>query len=143
MDGELPMNTNFFAQHNFSAPAMNVDQLRSGLNGGSFGKGSTAEQAEASALMEAIERYSGIFQGDEIRMTRRFADFPAGDAILSNDVQHFSETQIRQPARAAGGRRAPRARPDRSRREDRMVAGLVAPRPALQISADRPALLLL
>ena len=94
MDGELPMNTNFFAQHNFSAPAMNVDQLRSGLNGGSFGKGSTAEQAEASALMEAIERYSGIFQGDEIRMTRRFADFPAGDAILSNDVQHFSETQI-------------------------------------------------
>src|SRR6185437_8069012 len=54
MDGELPMNTNFFAQHNFSAPAMNVDQLRSGLNGGSFGKGSTAEQAEASALIEAI-----------------------------------------------------------------------------------------
>jgi ribosomal protein S12 methylthiotransferase accessory factor len=94
MDGELPMNTNFFAQHNFSAPAMSVDQLRSGLNGGSFGKGSTAEQAEASALMEAIERYSGIFQGDEIRMTRRFADFPAGDAILSNDVQHFSEAQI-------------------------------------------------
>jgi len=94
MDGELPLNTNFFAQHNFSAPAMSVDQLRSGLNGGSFGKGSTAEQAEASALMEAIERYSGIFQGDEIRLTRRFTDFPQGDAILSNDVQHFSETQF-------------------------------------------------
>ena len=94
MDGELPLNTNFFAQHNFSAPATSVDQLRSGLNGGSFGKGSTAEQAEASALMEAIERYSGIFQGDEIRATRRFADFPVGDAILSNDVQHFSEAQF-------------------------------------------------
>jgi ribosomal protein S12 methylthiotransferase accessory factor len=94
MDGELPLNTNFFAQHNFSAPAMSVDQLRSGLNGGSFGKGSTAEQAEASALMEAIERYSGIFQGDEIRVTRRFTDFPQGDAILSNDVQHFSEAQF-------------------------------------------------
>jgi ribosomal protein S12 methylthiotransferase accessory factor len=94
MDGELPLNTNFFAQHNFSAPAMSVDQLRSGLSGGSFGKGSTAEQAEASALMEAIERYSGIFQGDEIRVTRRFIDFPEGDAILSNDVQHFSEAQF-------------------------------------------------
>ena len=94
MDGELPLNTNFFAQHNFSAPAMNVDQLRSGLNGGSFGKGSTAEQAEASALMEAIERYSGIFQGDEIRLTRRFADFEAGEAYLANDVQHYSEAQF-------------------------------------------------
>jgi ribosomal protein S12 methylthiotransferase accessory factor len=89
------MNTNFFAEHNFSAPAMSVDQLRSGLSGGSFGKGSTAEQAEASALMEAIERYSGIFQGDEIRMTRRYTDFPEGDALLSNDVQFFSETQFR------------------------------------------------
>jgi oxazoline/thiazoline synthase len=94
MDGDLPLNTNFFAQHNFSAPAMSVDQLRSGLSGGSFGKGSTAEQAEASALMEAIERYSGIFQGDEIRITKRFADFAEGDAILTNDVQLYSEAQF-------------------------------------------------
>src|SRR5690242_7957221 len=94
MDGDLPMNTNFFAQHNFSAPAVSVDQLRSGLSGGSFGKGSTAEQAEASALMEAIERYSGIFQGDEIRVTKRFNDFDAGDAILTNDVQRYSEAQF-------------------------------------------------
>jgi oxazoline/thiazoline synthase len=94
IEADLPMNTNFFAQHNFSAPAMSVDQLRSGLSGGSFGKGTTAEQAEASALMEAIERYSGIFQGDEIRLTRRFTDFPQGDAILPNDVQLFSETQF-------------------------------------------------
>ena len=94
IEADLPLNTNYFAQHNFSAPAMSVDQLRSGLNGGSFGKGSTAEQAEASALMEAIERYSGIFQGDEIRTTRRFTDFAAGEAILSNDVQLFSEAQF-------------------------------------------------
>ena len=92
---DLPMNTNFFAYHNFSGPAQSVDQLRSGLSGGSFGKGSTAEQGEASALMEAIERYSGIFQGDEIRRVRRFADFDPGDAILPNDVQLFSETQFK------------------------------------------------
>ena len=94
IEADLPMNTNFFAQHNFSAPATSVDQLRSGLSGGSFGKGSTSEQAEASALMEAIERYSGIFQGDEIRMKRRFSDFAPGDAILANDVQLFSEAQF-------------------------------------------------
>ncbi len=94
MDGDLPLNTNFFAHHNFSAPAMSVDQLRSGLNGGSSGKGSTAEQAEASALMEAIERYSGIFQGDEIRMTRRFTDFADGEAMLANEVQNYSATQF-------------------------------------------------
>jgi ribosomal protein S12 methylthiotransferase accessory factor len=95
IQADLPLNTNFFAQHNFSAPAKSVDQLRSGLQGGSFGKGSTAEQAEASALMEAIERYSGIFQGDEVRITRRFTDFAEGEAILPNDVQLFSDEQFR------------------------------------------------
>jgi ribosomal protein S12 methylthiotransferase accessory factor len=81
--------------HNFSAPAETVDQLREGLSGGSFGKGSTAEQGEASALMEAIERYSGIFQGDEIRVTKRFTDFSPGSAIAPNDVLLFSDAQYR------------------------------------------------
>jgi oxazoline/thiazoline synthase len=93
IEADLPLNTNFYAAHNFSAPAQNVDELRAGLTGGSFGKGSTAEQAEASALMEAIERYSGIFQGDEIRTTRRFTDFAPGEAIRPNDVLLFSDAQ--------------------------------------------------
>jgi oxazoline/thiazoline synthase len=95
IEADLPMNTNFYAAHNFSAPAQNVNELRAGLTGGSFGKGSTAEQGEASALMEAIERYTGIFQGDEIRVTRRFTDFAPGDAIAPNDVQLFSDAQYR------------------------------------------------
>src|ERR1700761_1310874 len=94
MESHLPMNTSFFASHNFSAPAQTVDQLRAGLeNGISFGKGSTAEQAEASALMEALERYSGVYQGDEIRVMRRFRDFAPGEAILPNDVLLFSDAQ--------------------------------------------------
>jgi bacteriocin biosynthesis cyclodehydratase domain-containing protein len=102
IEADLPMNTNFYAAHNFSAPAHNVDELRAGLTGGSFGKGSTAEQGEASALMEAIERYSGIFQGDEIRMTRRFTDFPSGDAILPNDVLQYSEAQYQSDRTSQG-----------------------------------------
>ena len=96
IEADVPMNTNYYAGHNFSAPARTVDELREGLSGGSFGKGSTAEQGEASALMEAMERYSGIFQGDEIRVARRFTDFPSGDAIAPNDVMLFSEAQYGQ-----------------------------------------------
>jgi bacteriocin biosynthesis cyclodehydratase domain-containing protein len=105
---DLPLNTNYYAAHNFSAPAETVDDLRAGLSGGSFGKGSTAEQGEASALMEAIERYSGIYQGDEIRVTRRFTDFPSGDAILPNEVLLFSDAQYRRnQAPATGGEETP------------------------------------
>jgi bacteriocin biosynthesis cyclodehydratase domain-containing protein len=102
---DVPLNTNYYAAHNFSSPSRTVDELRAGLSGGSFGKGSTAEQGEASALMEAIERYSGVFQGDEIRVTRRFKDFPPGDAIPPNDMQLFSEAQYRrgQEITADGG----------------------------------------
>jgi oxazoline/thiazoline synthase len=96
IQADLPLNTNYHAAHNFSGPAQTVRELRAGLGGGSFGKGSTAEQGEASALMEAIERYSGIFQGDEIRAKRRFADFPSGEAIPPNEILLFSEAQLQQ-----------------------------------------------
>src|SRR6516165_6794648 len=100
INADLPLNTNYYATHNFSAPAETVDELREGLSGGSFGKGSTAEQGEASALMEAIERYSGIFQGDEIRVSKRFTNFAPGAAISPNDVLLFSEAQYRDQAAA-------------------------------------------
>jgi oxazoline/thiazoline synthase len=96
VEADLPLNTNYLAKHNFAGRPETVDELKSGLFGGSFGKGSTAEQGEASALMEAIERYSGIYQGDEIRVTRRFADFPAGDAVAPNDILLFSDEQFRR-----------------------------------------------
>ena len=59
IDADLPLNTNYYARHNFAGKSQSVHELRAGLSGGSFGKGSTAEQGEASALMEAIERYWG------------------------------------------------------------------------------------
>lgn len=96
IEADLPLNTNFLATHNFSFKPETFEQLKAGLSGGSFGKGSTAEQGEASALMEAIERYSGIYQGDEIRVTRRFTDFTAGDAIHPNDVLLYSDEQSRR-----------------------------------------------
>ena len=103
IEADLPLNTNYLATHNFSSRPETVEELKAGLSGGSFGKGSTAEQGEASALMEAIERYSGIFQGNEIRLTRRFTDFPAGDAIPPNDVLLFSNAQYQERQAPACG----------------------------------------
>ncbi|MGB7099815.1 MAG: YcaO-like family protein, partial [Xanthobacteraceae bacterium] len=102
IEADLPLNTNYYATHNFSAPAATIDELRAGLSRGSFGKGSTAEQGEASALMEAIERYSGVFQGDEIRVMRRFTEFPPGAAIPPNKVLLFSDAQYRRAQAATG-----------------------------------------
>ena len=102
IEADLPLNTNYYATHNFSAPAATVDELRAGLSRGSFGKGSTGEQGEASALMEAIERYSGVFQGDEIRVSRRFTEFPSGAAIPPNKVLLFSDAQYRCAKTAIG-----------------------------------------
>ena len=117
IEADLPMNTNYLATHNFSSHPETVEELKAGLSGGSYGKGSTAEQGEASALMEAIERYSGIFQGDEIRVTRRFTDFAPGDAILPNDVLLFSDAQlqgVQSDAAALHDALAPQIQLDRS-----------------------------
>ena len=94
--------------------------------------------------MEAIERYSGIFQGDEIRVTRRFTDFPPGDAILPNDVLLFSDAQYRQGQLPAGRARrgTPTPAPFDPIGRDRVVAGVVAARRALQVSSDEPPLFL-
>src|SRR5580700_11788180 len=96
IQADLPLATNYHAKHNFAGKSETVHELRAGLSGGSFGKGSTAEQGEASALMEAIERYSGIYQGDEIRVMRRFTDFAPGEAIHPNEVLLYSEMQYRR-----------------------------------------------
>ena len=111
MEADLPLNTNYLAMHNFSWRPENVDELRRGLSGGSFGKGSTAEQGEASALMEAIERYSGIFQGDEIRSRRRFTDFSPREAIPPNDILLFSRAQYAGSEAASPWSREPPAAP--------------------------------
>jgi oxazoline/thiazoline synthase len=96
---EQPLDASFIARHNFSPRPETVEALQSGLSGDSYGKGSTAEQGEASALMESIERYCGIFQGDEIRTVRRFSDFPDGEAIHPNEILNFSDAQYLRAAR--------------------------------------------
>ena len=86
-----------WAGSNLALRIRSLSSLRRSLRSKSAGKGSTRRQSEASALCEAIERYSGAFHGDEIRSRRRFADFTGArehDAIHPNDVQLFSDLQL-------------------------------------------------
>ncbi|RQQ09481.1 TOMM precursor leader peptide-binding protein [Burkholderia stagnalis] len=63
------------------------------------GKGRTDEQARASALCEALERFSSVYQGDEATVTggmEALLTDPACDAepVHVNALQQFSERQF-------------------------------------------------
>ncbi|MFG2820587.1 TOMM precursor leader peptide-binding protein [Kitasatospora sp. NPDC048365] len=70
----------YVSGQNLSRQSGDLRQLRTGLRSVSCGKGRTDVQARASALGEAMERYSGVFQGDEARRPARFAEL--GDAAI-------------------------------------------------------------
>jgi oxazoline/thiazoline synthase len=89
---EQPLDFTYLAKHSFSPRPEAVNALQLQVIADSYGKGSTADQAEASALMKAVERHCGIFHGDEIRTVRRFVDFTAGEAILPDDMMLSGDT---------------------------------------------------
>jgi oxazoline/thiazoline synthase len=70
-------------------------RLHSDLRSSSSGKGATDLQAKASALCEALERYSAVYRGDEPRRRARFVDL-GEDAIHPSTFLHFSDKQYRE-----------------------------------------------
>ena len=87
-----------WAGTNMALKNRTLNALRLSLRTKSAGKGSTRIQSEASALCEAIERYSGAYHDDEIRVKKRYCEFGevAGrfQAIKPTEIQLFSETQL-------------------------------------------------
>jgi ribosomal protein S12 methylthiotransferase accessory factor len=73
-------------------PGTPLHVYRAGPDPKSSGKGATDIQARASGLCEAIERYSGVFCGDEPRRSASMTDLGA-DAIHPNDCMRFSQHQ--------------------------------------------------
>ncbi|AUX45217.1 hypothetical protein SOCE26_066980 [Sorangium cellulosum] len=61
---------------------------------GCAGKGRGADQARVSALCEALERYSGVYQGDEARVRASKNELGAS-ALAAGDLLNFSEAQYR------------------------------------------------
>ncbi len=85
----------YWAGSNRAISSPSLRSLRRSLRSNSAGKGSTRAQSEASALCEALERYSGTLHGDEIRTRRRLVDFCEEErALHPNQVQLFSDHQL-------------------------------------------------
>jgi oxazoline/thiazoline synthase len=82
----------YLASHAFLPPLKKQDLLRRGLHRASAGKGMTPQQAKTSALCEALERYSGVFRGDEFRIKAAYLDL-GDEAIHPNALMNFSQNQ--------------------------------------------------
>jgi thiazole/oxazole-forming peptide maturase SagD family component len=87
----------YMAGHNHALKLERLDSLKASLRNCSSGKGVSATQAKASALCEAIERYSGEGNGNELIVTASFREMQerfGGDAIHPNKVMLFSAWQL-------------------------------------------------
>ena len=83
---------NYVAKHHFISMFDDLRALAQNIGGRSGGKGRTDIQARVSGFGEAIERYSGVFQGDEIKIKSSYQQL--GDrAIHPNACMNFSQSQ--------------------------------------------------
>jgi ribosomal protein S12 methylthiotransferase accessory factor len=93
LSSRLPFVRGYTAGSNRALRMTSLRGLRDGLRTHSSGKGMTDVQARASALGEALERHSGVFAGDEPRITASYASLGA-DALHPNASQLFSDSQF-------------------------------------------------
>lgn len=80
------------ADHLFVPNLNRKTLLQKGLTQKSWGKGVSREQAQTSALCEALERYSGIFRNTDFRITATEREL-GKDAIAINSCLNFSDKQ--------------------------------------------------
>jgi oxazoline/thiazoline synthase len=89
---DSPWNHTYEAGHHFFNSCKDLKSLRANFHYRSGGKGRTDSQAKVSALCESIERYSGVFQGTEIRKIATYHSIK-NHAIHPNTCTLFSEKQ--------------------------------------------------
>lgn len=93
-DGALHV---YVAGHNLARRHRSLDHLRGDLRNSSSGKGVTDLQARASGLCEGLERYSGVFRGNEPRRRARLRDLGCA-ALHPNDCMLISDQQYQERA---------------------------------------------
>lgn len=87
----------YVAGHNHAFKMERLDFLKASLRNASSGKGICEAQAKASALCEAIERYSGGRTGAEVIVTASFREMRVrfgADVIHPNEVMLYSDRQL-------------------------------------------------
>nr|NIS83187.1 adenylate cyclase [Anaerolineales bacterium] len=80
--------------HYFPMETHRMLDLRTNLRSRSGGKGLTDIEAKVGALCEAIERYSGVFSGDEPTIQGSYTELKP-EAVHPNDCMLFSKNQYR------------------------------------------------
>ena len=91
--GDLNSLTHIYrAQHHHLTLFDSLLDLQKNIGGRSGGKGRTDAQAKASGFGEAIERYSGVFQGDEICIRGSYRSL-GEKAFHPNTCMNFSPAQ--------------------------------------------------
>ncbi len=98
--------------HNFALMQDSLYFLRRNLRGRSGGKGRTEVQAKVGAICEAIERFSGVWRGDEPRLRAPWAD--VSDAPSTSRSCCSSPTASTPGARRGTRRRSPATTSSRS-----------------------------
>jgi bacteriocin biosynthesis cyclodehydratase domain-containing protein len=87
----------YVSGHNHALKMERLDFLKASLRNASAGKGISEAQAKASALCEAIERYSGVRTGAEVIVTATFREMRerfGADVIHPNEVMQYSDRQL-------------------------------------------------
>src|SRR5262249_15946501 len=93
----------YSAGHNSARRQGSLAELKRSLRSDCAGKGVSDSQARASALCEALERYCGVFRGDEPRSVASLRAL--GDAALHpNACMLYSPKQYRERAAWNAGR---------------------------------------
>lgn len=100
-----PLVHTYRAGHSFGS-ATSLRGLRNTLRHKSSGKGKSDSQSRASGFCEAVERYSGIYQGDEPRIKSTIAEL--GDkaihpeqCLLFSDRQYENREKLNEQATVA------------------------------------------
>ncbi|NLG48751.1 MAG: YcaO-like family protein, partial [Chloroflexi bacterium] len=83
---------NYATGHSFPMLSNNMLQLRANMRYRSGGKGTTEIQAKTSALCEAIERYSGVYWGDEYCVRGTYNSLQP-EALHIRECMLFSDAQ--------------------------------------------------
>ena len=101
-EDEDELTPSYSAGYSIAEASDDLEGLQESLRSESYGKGRSNIQAKVSALCEAIERYTGVFQGDEPRIQAKFKDLET--AIHPNACMLFSDRQFQNRDRLNGNR---------------------------------------
>jgi ribosomal protein S12 methylthiotransferase accessory factor len=94
-EDESGLAHSYAAGHNFALMSADVRFLLATLRGRSGGKGTSDVQARVSAIAEAIERYAGVWRGEEPSVLASYAELGAA-AVQPYALMGYSETQYRE-----------------------------------------------